>query len=123
MNMTYVREIILYLRLMTYLFLAYSMYSLAADRWTSHRSNAIAHFIFATMFLVGGLVLVITKFLPILDYVTVVIGVMDFVITPLMILGLAILWRLLIKQKKEKVKKIEDRINGSNNCLAPDAKC
>ena len=114
-------DLMIYLRLMAYLFLAYSLFSLAIAKWTVHRDSAMVHIIFACMFLIGAVVLIVTRLLPITDYAHLVLDIMDFVITPLLLFSLVYIWKILIKQEQEKVRKIEDRING-NNCLVPDTR-
>ena len=112
-------NIMLYLRLMAYIFLAYSMVALAIARYTSSKQSAMLHFVIAALFSVGAVVVIVTRLCEITDRAAFMMDVMDFVVTPLLILGMAFAWRLLIKRQQERVKRIEKKIkNGNNNSLA-----
>lgn len=109
----------LYLRMMLYLFLAYSLFSVAIIRWTSNeKDKAMVHLTFAVIFTIGALVLIVPQISPAIpDYVDTVENIMDFIVTPLMLIGTIYVWRVMIKREREQVKKAEQKLNGRRDTV------
>lgn len=109
----------LYLRIILYLFLGYSLYSVAIIRWTSQeKEKAVIHFTMAGIFSIGALVLIVPRVVPgIPDFAAIVNNVMDFVVTPLLLMITVYVWRVVVKQEREQVKKAEQKMNGRRDTV------
>jgi len=107
-------DLALYLRVMGYLFLVYSMASMAIQRWSSDRRAAIIHAIFAFFFLGLASARIIPLVFDTAQYQHFVEDFTDFIITPILLIGVGGMWRYLINQSRDKVKNLERQIKNGN---------
>jgi len=107
-------DLALYLRVMGYLFLVYSMVSMAIQRWPSDRRAATIHAIFAFFFFGLASARIIPLVFDTAQYQHFVEDFTDFVITPILLVGVGGMWRYLINQSRDKVKNLERQIKNGN---------
>ena len=100
-----IREILPIIRLIAYLFAAYSILSLfITKRWLTPGSKSV-HFFSALLFL-GLSSMIVIDAIPGLSIFAE--GVRNYVFTPLVILIAFGVWRVMILEEREKIKKIKN---------------